>query len=99
RMYRMAAPAAVPAPKPVSQSITVTAEAAAVSAYAKSNDGAAPIEVTVRSDFRSTAFWKPDVVTDASGVAKVSFKYPEALTTWRATARVTTPGTHARHPT
>ncbi|HEX8619430.1 MAG TPA: alpha-2-macroglobulin family protein, partial [Thermoanaerobaculia bacterium] len=37
-------------------------------------------------------FWKPDVVTDANGTATVSFDYPEALTTWRATARAATTG-------
>jgi uncharacterized protein YfaS (alpha-2-macroglobulin family) len=44
----------------------------------------------VRSDFRSTAFWKPDVITDANGKATVTFAYPQALTTWRATARAVT---------
>jgi uncharacterized protein YfaS (alpha-2-macroglobulin family) len=48
------------------------------------------IAVQVRSDFRSTAFWKPDIVTDASGTATVQVKLPEALTTWRATARAAT---------
>ncbi len=52
----------------------------------------AGIDVQVRSDFRSTAFWKPDVVTGANGTATVSFKFPEALTTWRATARAATTG-------
>lgn len=68
-------PSATPAPTaPVAEAITVTAEAAGV-------------DVQVRTDFRSTALWKPDVVTDASGTATVKVKYPEALTTWRATAR------------
>ncbi|HEX2059240.1 MAG TPA: alpha-2-macroglobulin family protein, partial [Thermoanaerobaculia bacterium] len=54
---------------------------------------AAPgIDVQVRSDFRSTALWKPDVVTDASGTATLHVKFPEALTTWRATARAATTG-------
>lgn len=44
-------------------------------------------EIIVRSDFRSTAFWQPDVVTDAEGKASVKFKYPESLTTWKAVAR------------
>jgi uncharacterized protein YfaS (alpha-2-macroglobulin family) len=50
----------------------------------------APIEVTVRSDFRSTALWKPDVITGPDGNATVTVDYPEALTTWRATARAVT---------
>ena len=92
-----------PAPAPqrgaVAESITVTAQAAPmveVSAamagtlggqVREENQG---IEVIVRSDFRSTAFWKPDVVTDANGTATVKVEYPEALTEWRATARAAT---------
>ncbi len=49
------------------------------------------IEVHVRSDFRSTAFWKADVITGRDGIAHVTVKFPEALTTWRATARAVTP--------
>ncbi|MHB0970367.1 MAG: alpha-2-macroglobulin family protein [Thermoanaerobaculia bacterium] len=43
--------------------------------------------VVVRSDFRSTVLWKPDVVTDANGTAKIDATYPDSLTSWRATAR------------
>jgi uncharacterized protein YfaS (alpha-2-macroglobulin family)/tetratricopeptide (TPR) repeat protein len=48
--------------------------------------------VQVRSDFRSTIFWQPDVVTDASGQATVKVKFPDSLTTWRATARAASSG-------
>jgi uncharacterized protein YfaS (alpha-2-macroglobulin family) len=48
--------------------------------------------VQVRSDFRSTILWLPDVVTDADGTATVKVKYPDSLTTWSATARVATAG-------
>ncbi len=44
----------------------------------------------VRSDFRSTVLWQPAVMTDANGKAKVSVKFPDSLTTWRATARAIT---------
>jgi len=44
--------------------------------------------VQVRSDFRSTILWLPDVKTDQSGAASVKVKYPDSLTTWEATARV-----------
>ena len=64
---------------PIAEAITVTAEAP-------------QMEVQVRTDFRSTALWMPDVVTDASGTATVKVKYPEALTTWRATARAASAG-------
>ena len=48
--------------------------------------------VQVRSDFRSTILWLPDVKTDADGTATVKVKYPDSLTTWAATARVATTG-------
>jgi uncharacterized protein YfaS (alpha-2-macroglobulin family) len=48
--------------------------------------------VVVRSDFRATAFWKTDVITDSNGHAQVSLSYPDSLTTWRATARAATSG-------
>ena len=48
--------------------------------------------VQVRSDFRSTILWQPDVKTDGNGVATVKVKYPDSLTTWQATARVATTG-------
>lgn len=85
-----------PAPASVAQAITVTAEAPAMqelALFAKAADMAAPaestpnVDVQVRTDFRSTAFWKADVLTDKNGTATVKFKYPEALTEWRATAR------------
>jgi uncharacterized protein YfaS (alpha-2-macroglobulin family) len=46
--------------------------------------------VQVRTDFRSTILWLPDVKTDADGTATVKVKYPDSLTTWSATARVAT---------
>ncbi|HSD47307.1 MAG TPA: alpha-2-macroglobulin family protein, partial [Pyrinomonadaceae bacterium] len=48
--------------------------------------------VQVRSDFRSTILWLPDVKTDADGTATVKVKYPDALTTWSATARAASTG-------
>ena len=46
--------------------------------------------VQVRSDFRSTILWQPDIHTDENGNATVKVKYPDSLTTWSATARVLT---------
>jgi len=43
--------------------------------------------VVVRSDFRSTVLWQPEIVTDKNGNATVKVKYPDSLTTWQATAR------------
>ncbi|HEX3581711.1 MAG TPA: alpha-2-macroglobulin family protein, partial [Thermoanaerobaculia bacterium] len=83
------APVAAPPPpmlrKDVAESITVTAQAPALDVR--------PMTITVRSDFRSTAFWQPDVITGADGTARVTLKYPEALTTWRASARAVTTAT------
>jgi len=74
-----------PPPAPVAMQ---KSRADAVSDSAVMNQAAPQdIDVQVRTDFRSTALWKPDVVTDANGTATVKVQYPEALTTWRATAR------------
>jgi uncharacterized protein YfaS (alpha-2-macroglobulin family) len=50
-------------------------------------------EPTVRRLFKDTAFWQPDVMTNRDGRATVTFKLPDNLTTWRATARAVTPDT------
>ncbi|MEZ4227395.1 MAG: MG2 domain-containing protein [Polyangiaceae bacterium] len=41
---------------------------------------------SVRKDFRQSAYFNPAVMTDASGRAKVSFKLPDSLTTYRLMA-------------
>lgn len=46
---------------------------------------AAPVRV--RSDFRATALWVPDITTDASGRASVKLTFPDSTTRWKATAR------------
>jgi alpha-2-macroglobulin len=40
---------------------------------------------TVRRNFPDTAFWLPQVVTDANGLAKVKVTLPDNLTQWRVT--------------
>lgn len=45
----------------------------------------APVE-GVRSDFRTTVFWKNDVVTDNKGIATVEFYNNEATSAFRITA-------------
>ena len=86
------------APQAVSESVTVTASAPAVTrqlAKSATANEAAPqqIDVQVRSDFSSTAFWQPNVLTGPSGTATVKVKFPESLTTWRATARAVSTAT------
>ena len=44
----------------------------------------------VRKDFPDAIFWTADLVTDAQGKASVDVPYPDALTTWRLTARAVT---------
>ncbi len=90
-------------PTSVAETITVTAMTAPSPAMMKSAPpppqspkpiagGGAAVEapVQVRSDFRSTIFWQPDVKTDANGLATIKITYPDSLTTWRATARAAT---------
>ena len=48
--------------------------------------------VQVRSDFRTTVFWQPDVKTGKNGKAVVKVKFPDSLTQWRATARAVSSG-------
>lgn len=58
----------------------------------KGANAAGPSEPIVRSDFRSTIFWQPDIKTDADGTARVTVKYPDSVTTWKATARAASAG-------
>jgi hypothetical protein len=46
--------------------------------------------ITVRQDFKDTAFFQAQATTDANGQAQVSVKLPENLTTWVADARAAT---------
>lgn len=45
------------------------------------------IEPRVRKDFKDTAAWFPNLVTDSNGEVTAKFKMPDNLTTWRATVR------------
>jgi uncharacterized protein YfaS (alpha-2-macroglobulin family) len=44
----------------------------------------------VRKAFPDTAFWAPDVHTDSTGHAHISFAFPDSLTTWRTTVHAVT---------
>ncbi len=50
-------------------------------------------EPRMRKRFEDTAFWSPNVVTNANGEAEVRFVIPDNLTTWRATIRGITANT------
>ncbi|MBU6452684.1 MAG: carboxypeptidase regulatory-like domain-containing protein [Cyanobacteria bacterium REEB67] len=45
------------------------------------------LEPRVRKDFRDTAAWIPELITDDKGEAHAAVKLPDNLTTWRATVR------------
>lgn len=47
----------------------------------------------VRKEFPDAIHWVADLVTDANGRVTVTVKYPDALTTWRLTARAVTKDT------
>ena len=57
--------------------------------------GDKPAQPEVRKDFPDAIYWLGDLVTNAEGEAKVAVKYPDALTTWRLTARAITTDTRA----
>ena len=55
--------------------------------------GTAYVKAEVRSNFVDALIWKADIITDKNGKAKVSFKIPDNLTTWRTTVRGVTKST------
>ena len=79
--------AAAPAPMAAAKSMLRDEKAKGEKQSADGGEGAAEPNVVVRSDFRSTIIWLPDVKTGADGTAKVTVKYPDSLTGWKATAR------------
>ncbi len=55
--------------------------------------GERQVKPQVRKDFPDAIFWAAGVVTDAEGRASILVPYPDALTTWRVTARAVTADT------
>ena len=45
------------------------------------------VQPKVRKAFPDTAYWMADISTGAGGQTTVHFNYPDAITSWRATAR------------
>jgi hypothetical protein len=86
------APAEMPAAPPVLNGISAMGKLAWKPEGKFPGAGSAGGEpaVVVRSDFRSTIFWQPDILTDKNGKATVKVKYPDSLTSWKATARAVT---------
>lgn len=50
-------------------------------------------QIVTRKKFPDTAYWNPNLTTDAQGHATVRFALPDSLTTWRATATAHTDDT------
>lgn len=84
-LARLESPAGAASPMMAADSLAVGA-----ALFTKTAEGEAPAAIVVRSDFRATALWQPDVKTGADGTARVAVKYPESLTRWQATARAAT---------
>ncbi|HWI17679.1 MAG TPA: alpha-2-macroglobulin family protein, partial [Vicinamibacterales bacterium] len=57
--------------------------------------GDQPVQAQVRKEFPDAIHWVGDLVTDAQGRGRISVTYPDALTTWRLTARAITEDTKA----
>jgi uncharacterized protein YfaS (alpha-2-macroglobulin family) len=53
------------------------------------------VQPKVRKAFPDTAYWVPSLHTDSQGHARVSFNFPDSLTTWRTTVRAVTPDSKA----
>ncbi|HKO54175.1 MAG TPA: MG2 domain-containing protein [Polyangiaceae bacterium] len=60
----------------------------------KGRDGGGGGLSPARRDFRQTAYFNPSVLTDATGKARVRFKLPESLTTYRVMAVAVSDGDH-----
>lgn len=57
--------------------------------------GDQPTQAQVRKEFPDAIHWVGDLVTDAQGRGRITVAYPDALTTWRLTARAITEDTKA----
>ncbi len=55
--------------------------------------------ISVRQDFKDTAFFRAQLTTDSNGSAQVTVKLPENLTTWVADARAATADGHVGQAT
>jgi uncharacterized protein YfaS (alpha-2-macroglobulin family) len=53
------------------------------------------VQAQVRKEFPDAIHWVGDLVTDVQGRGRIAVTYPDALTTWRLTARAITEDTRA----
>jgi len=77
------APAAAPAGELADAGLALDKAAPARSQGGGADPAGEEAPVPVRSNLQETAFFYPDLSTDADGTVRMSFTMPEALTTWR----------------
>ena len=80
RAMDAAAPPA-PAAEAVAQNMAVSEDKAPGRGLA-ATVAAADAPPPLRSDFSETAFWKPQLLTDADGSAVIEFQVPDSVTSW-----------------
>lgn len=73
---------AMPAAAPMSRMMSDVA----MEKSAAPGGGDEPVQPTIRTNFADTAYWNANLVTDASGKAKVTFDMPENLSSWKIRA-------------
>jgi len=44
--------------------------------------GGGELDSKLRSNFKDTAYWNPNILTNENGIAEIEFKLPDNLTTW-----------------
>jgi uncharacterized protein YfaS (alpha-2-macroglobulin family) len=88
---RRAAGRAGAMPEPAAAAPMALSEAK-LSADAADAEGGEEAPVQVRTDFRSTVVWEPGIVTGPDGKATVKVRFPDSLTSWRASSRAATRG-------
>jgi len=79
------------------QETTPTGERSGSGGGGEKGEGAGII--TVRGNFKDTAFWQAQVLTGENGSAQVKVTLPDNLTTWRMTARAVTDDTRVGETT
>jgi alpha-2-macroglobulin len=94
RGMALAPPSASAAPMLAGAQVAVAEGQVFASRMAKEVAAEPEPAVQVRSDFRSTVLWQPDLKTDAKGIATVKITYPDSLTGWKATARAASTQAH-----
>lgn len=70
----------------ISYDVALPGVAGAPAGANRSDRGVKVLERPRREDV-DTAAWQPDLVTDANGKARFTFRMPDSLTRWRITAR------------